>query len=97
MKNAKYRQTGMYDATNIDTDILLIPFNGNDMSKKAIYLNEISALIFTYISDGKTILQIIDILVERYDVERSKLEIDVSGCVEKLISLNAITLEELLE
>ena len=27
MKNGKYRQTDMYDATNIDTDILLIPFN----------------------------------------------------------------------
>lgn len=96
MKNAKYRQTDMYDATNIDTDILLIPFNGNDVAKKAIYLNEISSLIFTYIGDGKTLSEIIDILVEMFDVERSKLEIDVSGCVEKLISLNAITLEKLL-
>ncbi len=96
MKNGKYRQTDMYDATNIDTDILLIPFNSNDMSKKAIYLNEISAIIFTYIGNGKTLSEIIDILVERYDVERSKLEVDVRGCVEKLVSLNAITLEELL-
>lgn len=97
MKNAKYIQTGLYDVTKIDVDILLIPINGEGDSKNAVLLNEISAAIFEYIGEGKTLFEIIGLLIEKYDVEKNMLEIDICRCIERLISLKIIDLSELLE
>lgn len=97
MKDAKYKQTKKYDVTKIDTDILLIPFNGDGASQKAVLLNEISATVFEYIGEGKTLSDIIALLMEMYDVEQDKLEEDISKCIEQLVSLNVIDLVELLE
>lgn len=94
MKNAKYTQTGLFDVTKIDSDILLIPFNGNQDLKKAVLLNEISAAIFGHIGEGKTLFEIVDLLMEKYDVERAMLERDVCRCIEQFMSLRIIDLIE---
>lgn len=90
MENNKYMRTDLYDIIRIDKDILLIPFNGNDNTKKAILLNEISAIIFNCIENGKTFQEIVDQLFEQYDVEIDRLKDDTLNCIDKLLSLNAI-------
>lgn len=97
MKKVKYKQTDVFDITKIDADILLIPLNGNGAPQKAVLLNEISAAVFEFIGNGKNLLEIIDSLMEKYDVEKSKLEDDINRCIEQLISLKVIDFIEILE
>ena len=94
MKNIKYKLTDNYDITKIDSDILLIPFNGGEICQKAILLNEVSAIIFENIGKEKKLSEIFDLMLEIYDVKSDKLEKDFKRCIAKLLSLKVIELAE---
>ena len=48
-------------------------------------LNEVGARVWE-LADGRTFAQIVDVLVNEYDVERTRLESDAAGFLEQLRS-----------
>ncbi|SHE99503.1 Coenzyme PQQ synthesis protein D (PqqD) [Caldanaerobius fijiensis DSM 17918] len=61
-------------------------------NKRGIFfgLDEVASRIWILISEGKMVREIIDTLMEEYDVEISRLESDVKNLIDELILNNFI-------
>ena len=75
----------------IADELILVPIRQNVGDLQNIYtLNEAGALIWENIDGKKDIADIIEILMEEYDVEQTTAEVDISEFLSQLESINAI-------
>lgn len=53
-------------------------------------MNETTYKIYSFIKDGKEISEIIDRLLDEFDVEKMELESDVNTCVKDMINAGVV-------
>lgn len=75
----------------IDDESMLIPVNHDYMSvQKIINLNETSLAIYEMVKEGLDEKQIINKMLETYDVSEDVLELDVTRILKQFIELGVI-------
>ena len=75
----------------IDDESMLVPVNHDYMSvQKIINLNETSLAIYQMITEGLDEKQIINKMLETYDVSEDVLELDVTRILKQFIELGVI-------
>lgn len=75
----------------IDDESMLVPVNHDYMSvQKIINLNETSLAIYQLVKEGLDEKQIINKMLETYDVSEDVLELDVTRILKQFIELGVI-------
>lgn len=75
----------------IDDESMLVPVNYDYMSvQKIINLNETSLAIYEMVKEGLDEKQIINKMLETYDVSEDVLELDVTRILKQFIELGVI-------
>ena len=75
----------------IDDESMLVPVNHDYMSvQKIINLNETSLAIYQMVKEGLDEKQIINKMIETYDVSEDVLELDVTRILKQFIELGVI-------
>lgn len=75
----------------IDDESMLVPVNHDYMSvQKIINLNETSLAIYQMVKEGLDEKQIINKMLETYDVSEDVLELDVTRILKQFIELGVI-------
>ena len=75
----------------IDDESMLVPVNHDYMSvQKIINLNETSLAIYQMIKEGLDKEQIVNKMLETYDVSEDVLELDVTRILKQFIELGVI-------
>ncbi len=75
----------------IDDESMLVPVNHDYMSvQKIINLNETSLAIYQMVKEGLDEKQIINKMLETYDVSKDVLELDVTRILKQFIELGVI-------
>ncbi len=75
----------------IDDESMLVPVNHDYMSvQKIINLNETSLAIYQMVKEGLDKEQIINKMLETYDVSEDVLELDVTRILKQFIELGVI-------
>lgn len=75
----------------IDDESMLVPVNHDYMSvQKIINLNETSLAIYQMVKEGLDERQIINKMLETYDVSKDVLELDVTRILKQFIELGVI-------
>lgn len=75
----------------IDDESMLVPVNHDYMSvQKIINLNETSLAIYEMVKEGLDEKQIINKMLETYDVSEDVLELDVTRILKQFIELGVI-------
>ena len=79
----------------VDGEPVIIPLRSdieiNDLGAFYILKNETAAYIWGLIDEKKTVMQIIGAVLERFQVEAKKAEIDVKNFIKELDDIKAIT------
>ena len=89
----KYCKDSSMVSRKIADELILVPIRQNVGDLQNIYtLNEAGALIWENIDGKKDIADIIEILMDEYDVEQTTAEADVSDFLSQLESIKAIKL-----
>ncbi len=75
----------------IDDESMLVPVNHDYMSvQKIINLNETSLAIYQMVKEGLDKEQIVNKMLETYDVSEDVLELDVTRILKQFIELGVI-------
>ena len=79
----------------VDGEPVIIPLRSdieiNDLGAFYILKNETAAYIWELIDGKKTVRQIVEAVLERFQVEAKKAEIDVENFIKELDDIKAIT------
>ncbi|MDR7666854.1 PqqD family protein [Methanosarcina sp. Z-7115] len=78
----------------VDTDVLLFPIQQNVGDLCCIYsLNESGAFIWELINGKRKLIEITDLIVEKYRIDKKEAEADILMFFEELQKIDAIKLE----
>ena len=82
-----YKSVPDYIMRTIAEDNILIKTQNQDFGNSNVYvLNESGAFLWENLAEKKSRAQLINLLVEKYDIERAQAESDVNQFLDKCIS-----------
>lgn len=89
-----FRKSDSIVAREIGDEVILVPIKKQSGDLENIYtLNPISAFIWQQIDGQKSVQDILNAIVDVYDVSGSQAEADLNDCIEQMRSIGAIVQE----
>ena len=87
----RWKQSERVASRRIGEELLLVPIRSDPSQPMGVYnLNPTAATLWESLAGGKTLDELVDALVDRFEVDEARARADAQTCCEDLLTMDAI-------